>query len=244
MVKLSERLNAVADLISPGLIVCDIGCDHAYLPIYLMQHKIAKAVIATDVNEGPLYKAAENIRMFDLSDVIDLRLCYGLKLIDESEAQCIVMAGMGGNLMIDIINESKDVFFAASEVILQPQSDISRVRHYLEDNGFLIISESMVYEDYKYYQMMKAKKGEMNWDKEIEFIYGKVLLHEQNPVLHQFLIQERDYYVNLYDELCCLPATDNVIMRLREVEKSLEYNNEALKEITRKNPAEIDRVLV
>ena len=107
----------------------------------------------------------------------------------------------------------------------------------------MVISESMVYEDYKYYPMMKVVHGEMNWDKEIEFLYGKILLHEENPVLHQFLLQERDYYVNLYNELCCQDPTERVLTRLRDVEKSLAYNNEALDLMEAPNAVEIDREL-
>lgn len=243
MVKLSERLQAVADLISPGLNVSDVGCDHGYLSIYLMENKIAKSVIASDVRIGPLSKAADNINTYGFENQIDLRLSDGLDMIDAGEVDSIVMSGMGGNLMMDILERGKDVVLSAKELILQPQSEIAGLRHYLKDIGFMIISESMVYEDYKYYPMMKAVKGEMNWDREIYYIYGKVLLREQNPVLHQFLIQERDYYVNLYNELCCQDPTERVISRMRDVEHSLKYNNEAIDVISEKNLAQIERVI-
>lgn len=243
MVKLSERLKAVAELITPGLRVCDVGCDHGYLSIFLMQNKIAKSVIASDVRTGPLSKAAENINMYELSDQIDLRLSDGLTMIDSGEVDSIVMSGMGGNLMMDILKRGKDVTDKARELILQPQSEVSGLRHYLQDNGFMIISEDMVYEDYKYYPMMKAVRGEMNWDKEIFFLYGKILLREENPILHQFMLQEKDYYVNLYSELCCQDPTERVISRLRDVEKSLALNNEALDYIDAPNAVEIERVL-
>lgn len=228
MVKLSNRLSEVAGLITPGLRVADVGCDHGYLSIYLCQNNIAKSVIASDVRTGPLSKAAENINTYELSDVIDLRLSDGLKTIDPGEVDSIVMAGMGGNLMMEILEASKDVSSQAKELILQPQSEIRGLRHYLQDNGFLIVSEAMVYEDNKYYPMMKAERGKMHWEREIDFIYGRILLREQHPVLHQFLLQERDFYVNLYGELCCQSPTENVILRLRDVEQALTYNNEAL----------------
>ena len=228
MVKLSNRLSEVAGLITPGLRVADVGCDHGYLSIYLCQNNIAKSVIASDVRTGPLSKAAENINTYELSDVIDLRLSDGLKMIDPGEVDSIVMAGMGGNLMMEILEASKDVSSQAKELILQPQSEIRGLRHYLQDNGFLIVSEAMVYEDNKYYPMMKAERGKMHWEREIDFIYGRILLREQHPVLHQFLLQERDFYVNLYSELCCQSPTENVILRLRDVEQALTYNNEAL----------------
>ena len=244
MIKLSERLQAVADMITPGLRVSDVGCDHGYLSIYLMQNKIAKSVIASDVRTGPLSKAAENINTYEMADVIDLRLSDGLSMVDPGEVDAVVMAGMGGNLMMDILKNGADVVGEAQELILQPQSEQPGLRHYLADNGWLIISETMIFEDYKYYPMLKAVKGEMKWDKEIDFIYGKVLLHEQNPVLHQFLLQERDYYVNLYNDLCCEQPTERVLQRLRDVETSLKYNNEALELIDTKNIVEYDRVII
>lgn len=243
MVRLSDRLKGVADLITPGLRVSDVGCDHGYLSIYLMQNKIAESVIASDVRTGPLSKAAENIETYEMTDAIDLRLSNGLDMIDEGEVDAVVMSGMGGNLMMEILERGKDVTDRARELILQPQSELSGLRHYLQDNGFIIVSESMVYEEYKYYPMMKAVHGEMNWDREIYFLYGKVLLREQNPVLHQFLLQERDYYVNLYNELCCQEPTQRVISRLRDVEKSLALNNEALDLIDEPNAFEIEREL-
>ena len=243
MVRLSDRLKGVADLITPGLRVSDVGCDHGYLSIYLMQNKIAESVIASDVRTGPLSKAAENIETYEMTEAIDLRLSNGLDMIDEGEVDAVVMSGMGGNLMMEILERGKDVTDRARELILQPQSELSGLRHYLQDNGFIIVSESMVYEEYKYYPMMKAVHGEMNWDREIYFLYGKVLLREQNPVLHQFLLQERDYYVNLYNELCCQEPTQRVISRLRDVEKSLALNNEALDLIDEPNAFEIEREL-
>jgi len=243
MVKLSERLNEVASLVTPGLRVSDVGCDHGYLSIYLMQNNIATSVIASDVRTGPLSKAAENINAYDMNDVIDLRLSDGLSMIDAGEVDSIVMSGMGGNLMMDILSRGVDVTDKARELILQPQSEIAGLRHYLKDNGFVIISESMVFEDYKYYPMMKAVHGEMNWDREVYFAYGKILLREENPVLHQFLLQERDYYVNLYNELCCQEPTERVVSRLRDVEISLALNNEALDIIDAPNAAEIEREL-
>lgn len=243
MVRLSDRLQAVADMVSPGLRVSDVGCDHGYLSIYLCENKIAKSVIASDVRVGPLSKAAENINAYELADQIDLRLSDGLDMIDAGEVDVIVMSGMGGNLMMDILKRGSDVISKASELILQPQSEIAGLRHYLKDAGFMIISESMVYEDYKYYPMMKAVKGEMNWDKEVYFIYGKVLLREQNPVLHQFLIQEEEYYVNLYRELGCQDPTERIIERMREVERALKYNNEALEIISQENAVQVLREL-
>lgn len=243
MVKLSERLSSVASMITPELVVADVGCDHGYLSIYLIENNIAKSVIASDVRPGPLSKAKENVSVYGVADKVDIRLSDGLLEYSKGEVTSIVMSGMGGNLMMEILTKGMEVVEGAKELILQPQSEIRGLRHFLQDRGFLIISESMVFEDGKYYPMMKAIKEPMNWDREIYFIYGKILLREQNPVLHQFLLQERDYYVNLYSELCCQSPTENVVARLKDVEEALKYNNEALELVDSQFEVEKDRTL-
>lgn len=244
MVKLSERLLAVTDLITPCEVIADVGCDHGYTSIYILQNKLANKVIATDVNEGPLKKASQNVRIYGLEDKVELRLSDGLSKYEPGEMQAIVISGMGGNLMVDILEKGKVVTEKAEQLILQPQSDIARVRHYLQDSGFRIVSESFVKEDGKFYPMMKAVKGEMAWDKEIYFIYGKVLLREENPTLHEFLIYERDYYVNLYRDLACADNTQSVRNRLKEVETALKYNDEALEMVSDNNRLALEQILV
>lgn len=244
MIKLSERLKAVTDLITPCETMADVGCDHGYTSIYILQNNLAKKVIATDVNKGPIKKAIQNIKNYGFEDKAEVRLSDGLDKYAPSEVQGIVISGMGGNLIVDILDKGRAVLENVEQLILQPQSDIARVRHFLQDNGFCIISEAFVKEDRKFYPMMKAVKGTMNWDKEVYFIYGKVLLREENPVLHEFLIYERDYYVNLYRDLACADNTESVRKRLKEVETALKYNDEALTMIDDENRLAIEQILV
>ena len=109
MVKLSERLSAVSKLITPTLKVADVGCDHGYLSIYLLQNNITDKVIASDVRKGPLSKASENVKLYGLNDKIELRLSDGLTNYKTGEVESVVMSGMGGNLMIKILEESKEI---------------------------------------------------------------------------------------------------------------------------------------
>lgn len=243
MIKLSERLQSVANLITPGLSVADIGTDHGYLGIYLMQNKLAKSVIASDVNVGPLQKATDNIKAYELSNAIDTRLSDGLKMYEPGEAEAIVMAGMGGNLIIDIMINGSDVCKSAKELILQPQSDIGRVRHYLQDNGYMIISENMVCEDNKFYPMMKAVNGTQKWDREIFFNYGKILLREENPVLREFLILEKHHLHEIYNNLACEVCTESVMDRMEELTVKISLNNEALELVEKGNIIAEDRIL-
>ena len=193
MALLSDRLKAVAEMITPGIPVADIGCDHAYLPIYLVRENISPYVVACDVNAGPVIRAQENIEDVDLAENRDVRQGDGLSVLTPGEVKSVVLAGMGGKLMIRILSDGEDVLEKVSEVIMEPQSDVAALRHFLQDSGFRIISEDMISEEGKFYPIIKAVHGTMDWDREIYFRYGKILLREENPVLHEFLLIEKEY---------------------------------------------------
>ena len=174
-VQLSRRLKAIADMVTEGNRLVDVGCDHGYLPVYLMlNHKIPGA-IATDVGKGPL-----------------ARLCDGLQGVRTGEGDTLVIAGMGGPLMEKILTEGKAALPGFRELILQPQSDIPHFRHFLMEHGFCIIQEEMILEDGKYYPMMKAVSGRTpgeSWTREEE-MFGKLLLERLHPVLYKYLQRE------------------------------------------------------
>ena len=245
MTVLSERMSAVTRLVTPGLRIADIGCDHAYLSLWLIQNEKAVHSIACDVNEGPLMKAESNIRQAGLSDVIETRLGDGLQAICPGEVDSVIIAGMGGLLMIKILNEGRSVTDSVRELILQPQSDIDLVRHYLEDNGFVIVSEDMVCEDGKFYPMMKAIHGNMEWEAEVFYRYGKILLREENPVLHEFLIREKRYLNDLADELAAHSKEGcRAEERLKELKGAIAMNAVALRLMTTPGLFEIQRELL
>lgn len=193
--ELSKRLQAVADLVTAGYIMADVGTDHAYIPIYLMEHGLNPSAIALDINEGPLGRAREHVEENGMSDRIKLRLSDGLAELLPGEAETVVLAGMGGGLMIRILKNSPEIIAGLKECILQPQSEIARVRAFLLEEGFLFIQEDMVLEDGKIYPMMKVRtpSGNMphaeSWS-EVEIRYGKHLLTGRHPVLKEFLERE------------------------------------------------------
>ena len=188
--QISRRLKAVAALVSPGLVLADVGCDHGYIPIYLIQKGQIPRAIAMDINQGPLLRAREHIREWGLEAYIETRLSDGLKALEPGEAQCLVIAGMGGPLMERILTQGAPVLKDMKELILQPQSEIGHFRQFLAENGYRIIEEDMVEEEKKYYPMMKAVQGSMNYTKKAEYLYGKKLLEKRHPVLRQFLEKE------------------------------------------------------
>ena len=136
--------------------VADIGCDHGYISMYLVQHEIADKAVAMDVRKGPLSGAENNIREFGLSEAITTRLSDGLQKLLPDEAEAAIIAGMGGKLMIRILEDGNPSGLGIKEAVLQPQSDIDEFRRYLRDNGFTIVSEKIILDEGKYYFPMRV----------------------------------------------------------------------------------------
>ena len=188
--QLSKRLQALTEFVTEGLRVADIGCDHAYVSIYLMEKKIASKVIAMDINKGPLLKAKENIAKYGLTEVIETRLSNGAMELEAGEVDGVLIAGMGGALMARILSQSSEVLDSLEEWILQPQSELYLVRRHIRDHGFHIVEENMLIDEGKYYTLMKARKGKEDSSLEVFDYFGKYLLENKNETLKQFLEQE------------------------------------------------------
>ena len=156
---LSDRMRAVAGLVQPCKSIADIGCDHGYVAMELVRSKVCRHVIAMDVNSGPLDRARHNIADFCMQDYIETRLSDGVSALREGEAEGIICAGMGGKLVISILEQGKRLIGEMKQVILQPQSELSEVRGYLREKGYLVEKEDIIYEDGKYYPMMRALPG-------------------------------------------------------------------------------------
>ena len=146
MTELSERLRAVADLVDDGMVVADIGTDHGYIPIALVQEGRCPRAVAMDINIGPLDRARAHIQAAELSEKIDTRRSDGMKELKAEEADCAIIAGMGGALTIKILEESSATARSLKALILQPQSELYKVREYLAEQGYEILSEDMVLE--------------------------------------------------------------------------------------------------
>lgn len=203
---MSERLLAVASMVTPGSVVCDVGCDHGYVPIYLVKHHVCPRVIAMDVNEGPLKSAGEHIREAGLLPYIETRLSDGVEALGLGEADCVIIAGMGGRLMERILTEGRERIVGMREVILQPQSEIAAFRKFLREQGYTLLSENMIFEDGKYYPMMKVTPGKVRntetdlWQ-QVYDRYGFLLLREKHPVLHSFLMWEEHHSREIMERL-------------------------------------------
>lgn len=158
-VVLSARMRALTDMVTAGNRVCDVGCDHGFVSIYLVQQGISPRVLAIDVRQGPLSRAQEHIRQQGLEAYIETRLSDGVTALEIGEADTVICAGMGGRLMQRILEEGREKLEVIGELILQPQSEVPAFRAYLRQAGYVTLAENMVYEDGKYYPMMKVTAG-------------------------------------------------------------------------------------
>ncbi len=129
--QLSPRMKLVADMVTRGRRVADIGCDHGYVSVYLYNADIAKGCIASDVGEGPLEAAKKNIELFCAYDGVSTRLSDGIQNIAKGEADCLLISGMGGGLIINILSSDIEKTRAYEELILEPQSDAYEIRKFL-----------------------------------------------------------------------------------------------------------------
>lgn len=151
---LDQRLLACAAYVRPNAKVADIGTDHAYLPCHLVQSGITRTVLAADVNEKPLSMAQKTITQYGLSGVIQTVLSDGLAQIDASQADDIIVAGMGGELIARIVLDCSWLCDAEKHLILQPMTQAPFLRRTLYANGFAIQSETPVYENGHYYTIL------------------------------------------------------------------------------------------
>ena len=239
MQKLSIRLQAVADYVTPGNCVADVGTDHGYVPIYLVERGISPLAVAMDVRPGPLERAKEHIRLKGLDAQIQTRLSDGLMQLQPGEADSVVIAGMGGLLSIRILEQSAAKLDFVKELILEPQSDIAKVRSFLRQQGFFIDKESLVLEDGKYYPVMHvihASPESIAYEKdamarmrpffperemaqEMAGQYGLCLIFENHPILLRLLERDRKQKEKI---LQSVQGRIGQQQRLRDVERSRE----------------------
>ena len=225
------RLCAIAGMVTKGNRLADVGCDHGYLSIYLVEERIVPSAIAMDVRPGPLSRARENISRYGLEDYIETRLSDGLTKLEPGEGDTLVIAGMGGPLMERILNEGAKVREGFQELILQPQSDLPHFRHFLSEIGWEIVREEMIKEDGKFYPMMKAvrrESGEQFAYTEEEAWFGSLLLKKCHPVLREYLLREESIRKKILAGLSGAESA-SAKSRLAEVKEEMELIHTALK---------------
>ena len=231
MKKLSKRMAAIASFVPPGSRIADVGTDHGYIPICLVQSGTARSAIAMDVREGPLSRAAQHVKECGLEAQIRLRLGDGLSALKAGEADTVLISGLGGPLMREILSRGEQVAASVPCFVLSPQSDIPGVRVFLRENGYRIEREAFVLDEGKYYTVMQVVHGETGPVRYIDDLYGKYLLEQRNPVLREFLTRQAGRLRELLEKIEDSPR-DETRKKAAERKKEWEAVKEALAVMT------------
>ena len=239
--KLSDRLETVLSFVACEGSVADIGTDHGHVPVELVKRKLVQRALAMDVREGPLSRAEENIKAAGLEKKIETRLSDGLEKLHPGEAKTVIIAGMGGELIIHILERGKHMWESVNQWVLSPHSEIPKVRRWLWEHKFPIVRESMVYEEKKYYTILDVRNPKDRDDpvsrreatpKQLR--YGEFLLKEGAPVFLRYLEDEEGKLLALLETLRVQADTSiRAAERLKETKEMLLLNREVQSEVQR-----------
>lgn len=223
MNNLSLRLKTIASLVPNGARVCDVGTDHAYLPIFLKKSGIASSVIATDLNQKPLENAKNNIENSGVSD-ISLRLCDGLDSVSDSEVDTIIIAGMGGEVIVGILKSCEWAKTYNKTFILQPTTSAEVLREFLCKNGFEIKTETPVLENDKLYSVMTVEfTGEICRKAEYFYYIGKIPTTSEGIL---YLKKQQKRVLN------CMTALENIPHKQNDYLKNKAIYEQITKTLT------------
>lgn len=214
------RLLTIAKFIPKGLKVADIGTDHAILPVFLISEEISPAVIASDLNEGPLEAASKTVTQSGFTDKIQLRLGYGLNTIKSGEADLAVIAGMGGGTIKNILKEAADNCPVGS-LVLQPMGDSGYLRQWLSENSWKIEDEDIVEEDGRFYEIIYAIKGLEEETDNLFISLGPRLVEKRHPLLKELIKREIEANCNIIAALGGSKKTEAMLKQ----QLILERNN-------------------
>lgn len=223
-INLSIRMKMNAALVPEGSRVADIGCDHGYVAMWLADHKSCPVVIATDKNEGPVRRAKKNMKDAGYDGCVDVRMGDGLSVINPGEADTVLIAGMGGMLICEILSASPDVLQTVDTLILQPQSDVEEVRRHIHSLGYYIDKESICMEEGKYYFSIRAKKGEEDVPyTSTEYRFSRLLAEEGGTVFRRYMREKTDKLRDILNSINTISAiSKDTELRKQELQRELE----------------------
>ncbi len=217
MIKLSKRLLSIANLVSDNSKVVDIGCDHGLVSIYLAMSKKNISIIASDINQNALDNAIKNINKYHLEDKIKVCLSNGLDNIND-EIDTIIISGMGGHTIIDILNNNPKKLNSVNNIIIQSNNDIEYVRRKVVKLGYYIEKEELILDKNIYYTVILFNKGKKKYTKK-EYYFGPILLKENSKI---FLERKNKEYTKLLNIKNNIPKR-KLLVRLRLLKELYMY---------------------
>ena len=223
------RLERIASMVDACEKMADIGTDHAYIPIYLIRNKVCSSAVASDINKGPVEKANTNVTLENLQSEIECRLGGGFSTIKPYEVQTAVIAGMGGNLIRDIIRADIEVFKTLNSCILQPVQNPEVLRKYIYESGFEILGEELCAVDNKFYEIIKIRYDNKPLDVDpIYFEISKRLIDNKHPLIREYISYKIEKCCRVYSSLT--ENTENAKHRKCELKGKMDKLGELLKQ--------------
>ena len=186
--KINDRLKKIGDLVEANSFCLDVGCDHAFLDIYLVQRGENIKAIASDVKEGPLNHARENIKKYHLEDKIECRLGNGLDTYSD-DVDTIIISGLGGRSMIGIFKSHLEVLKKVNAIILSPNNYQEDVKRFLCKHHFYLSNEELVKEGKFIYQILVFSRGKRRYSRR-EYFFGPVLLEKKGKLFDEYYKRE------------------------------------------------------
>lgn len=217
------RLGALAAFVPQGTRLADIGTDHGYLPIELVQENIIISAVAGDVKIGPCQAAKEHVEGLGLEQKISVRLGNGLDVLSPGEVDIVVIAGMGGQNIVEILSNRSDITGSLKRLILQPMVAAASVRRWLDKSGWYIIDERLVLDEERLYEIIVAEQGNSPVCEPVMYEIGQKLWEDKSP----YLIMHVDQLIALTKRILQeMAMSDNA-------RKSLKYQeySERLKQL-------------
>lgn len=227
--ELSKRLNWILRYIDKCNSIMDVGTDHGYIPIHLVKNNIVKKAIASDINKDPLEKARLNASLDGVLDKIDLRLGGGLEPLKNKEVQGIIIAGMGGNLIRDILEKDINKVKSLEYLILQPAQNPEVLREYLYNTNYEILNEDLCFDEGQFYELFKVRYriGENTKMDSIFYEISPVMLKENNKLIREYIyskIEKNKKILNFIKE-----ETESAKLRKEELKNKIKILEDLVK---------------
>lgn len=226
--RLSKRLETVASFVPTGAVVADIGSDHAYLPCYLVHNGIVTRAIAGEVVKGPYESAIRQVQLEGLQDNITVRLADGLKAVKESDrVDTITIAGMGGPLIVSILEKDLEALKSVTRLILQPNIHAKVIREWAMQNHWAILDEVILKEDDKIYEILVLQRGEMKLSEQ-EILLGKQLMVNKSDVFIEKWTKEIENWKRILTSIERADNSTDIVKKREDVMHLIKLVEEAL----------------
>jgi len=219
---ITKRLITISEMINKTDILCDIGCDHGYLPISLLLENKINFAYCCDVNDGPLVAARKNFEKFSLSDKCEFRKGDGFKAVSDSKFDAVTICGMGGRLISRILEDQKSILSENHQIILQPMTEAHILREYLIKNNFSIEKEKISKEDRRFYNIIEVRYKKEQALPVSDIYTGAGLIDKTNPYLTQYLEKQHKKFTKMVYLKDGHEDTNLLLSVINELEKLLK----------------------